>query len=84
MFRFSWLNVTKVIGFFLVGLMPIGNYLALTAESATKGLPLVEEWQSRRLDKVYPIIYLDAIHIKIRQENKIKNFVCMICIFKSK
>lgn len=35
--------------------------------------PLVEEWQSRPLNRIYPIIYLDAIHIKQRQEGKIVN-----------
>lgn len=45
-----------------------------------KVLPLVEEWQSRRLDKVYPIIYLDAIHIKIRQESKIENVAVYIVL----
>jgi putative transposase len=45
-----------------------------------KVLPLVEEWQSRRLDKIYPIIYLDAIHIKIRQEQKIENVAVYIVL----
>jgi putative transposase len=34
---------------------------------------LVEEWQNRPLAAVYPIIYLDAIHLKIRRESKIEN-----------
>jgi len=45
-----------------------------------KVLPLVEEWQSRRLDKIYPILYLDAIHIKIRQEQKIENVAVYIVL----
>lgn len=36
-------------------------------------LPLVEEWQSRPLDSVYAILYLDCIHIKQKCEGEIKN-----------
>jgi transposase-like protein len=38
-----------------------------------KILPLISEWQSRPLDRVYPIVYLDAIHYKVRQDNRIIN-----------
>lgn len=34
---------------------------------------LVEAWQNRLLASIYPIIYLDAIHIKLRREGKIEN-----------
>jgi putative transposase len=34
---------------------------------------LVEAWQNRPLAAVYPIIYLDAIHIKLRRDGKIQN-----------
>ena len=34
---------------------------------------LVEAWQSRPLAAVYPIIYLDAIHINLRQNGKVDN-----------
>jgi len=33
--------------------------------------PLVEEWQNRPLMSQYAIVYLDAIHIKLRREGKI-------------
>lgn len=35
--------------------------------------PLVEEWQNRPLMSQYAIVYLDAIHIKLRREGKIVN-----------
>lgn len=38
-----------------------------------KILPLVAEWQSRPLERVYPIIYLDAIHFKVREDSRIIN-----------
>ena len=34
---------------------------------------LVESWQSRPLASLYPIIYLDAIHIKMRRDGKVEN-----------
>ena len=33
----------------------------------------VTEWQSRPLDAVYPIVYLDCIVIKIRQDKQVIN-----------
>jgi transposase-like protein len=38
-----------------------------------KILPLIAEWQSRPLERVYPIIYLDAIHFKVREDSRIIN-----------
>ena len=35
--------------------------------------PLVEAWQNRPLARIYPIIYLDAIHIKLRREGRVAN-----------
>jgi transposase-like protein len=34
---------------------------------------LVENWQSRPLADIYPIIYLDAIHINLRRDGKVDN-----------
>lgn len=35
--------------------------------------PLVEAWQNRPLARIYPIVYLDAIHIKLRREGRVAN-----------
>lgn len=34
-------------------------------------LPLITEWRNRPLDSVYPIVFLDAIHFKVREEGKV-------------
>ena len=34
---------------------------------------LVETWQNRALAPIYPIVYLDAIHLKLRHEGKVEN-----------
>lgn len=44
---------------------------ALVSKVTDKILPLVYEWQSRLLEPVYPIVFLDAIHFKVKHENRI-------------
>jgi len=34
---------------------------------------MVEAWQNRPLEAIYPIIYMDAIHIKLRRDGKVSN-----------
>jgi putative transposase len=36
-----------------------------------KLMPLITEWRNRPLDAVYPIVFLDAMHFKIREEGKV-------------
>lgn len=39
------------------------------------------EWQNRSLDKVYPIVYLDAVHFKVKQEDhRIVSKASYICL----
>lgn len=35
-----------------------------------KVLPHIQEWQDRELRSFYPIVYLDAIHFKVRREGR--------------
>lgn len=36
-----------------------------------KILPLVEEWQNRPLSVLYPFVYFDGIHFKVRSDGKV-------------
>lgn len=36
-----------------------------------KLMPVITEWRNRPLDAVYPIVFLDAMHFKIREEGKV-------------
>ena len=36
-------------------------------------LPLVQQWQNRPLQQVYAVVFMDAIHYKVRQDNAIIN-----------
>jgi len=41
---------------------------------------LVEAWQNRPLAAIYPIIYLDAIHLKLRRDGKVANIAVYIVL----
>lgn len=45
----------------------------MVSKVTDKIMPLVAEWQARPLDKIYPIVFLDAIHFKVRKDNRIVN-----------
>lgn len=49
-----------------------------------KVLPLVKEWQNRPLEDFYPIIWLDAIHFKIRDNHKVENKWVYVVMWISK
>ena len=36
-------------------------------------LPELKEWQTRPLEPVYPILYLDAIVVKVRTDGQVRN-----------
>jgi transposase-like protein len=36
-----------------------------------KVMPLVREWQSRPLEEIYAVVYMDAIHFHVRSEGRI-------------
>ncbi len=38
-----------------------------------KVLPEIQEWRTRSLQSFYPVVYLDAIHFKVRQDGKYIN-----------
>lgn len=46
-------------------------YLHYVSKVTDHILDGITEWQNRPLDATYPVIFLDAIHYKIRQDNKV-------------
>ena len=38
------------------------------------------EWQNRGLDEIYPIVYLDALHLKIRDGGQVRNKAIYVVI----
>jgi len=43
-------------------------------------LEKVQEWQSRPLDEVYPVVYLDCLVVKIRQDKRVINKAIYIAL----
>lgn len=41
------------------------------SQVTAKILPLAKEWQARALEKVYPVVFFDAIHYKVREDGKV-------------
>ena len=37
-------------------------------------------WQNRPLERLYPIVYLDALVVKIRDGHAVKNFACYVAL----
>jgi transposase-like protein len=52
----------------------------LVSDITDKILPLATEWQGRILNSVYPIIYLDALHVKLKKDGKIVNVAIYNCL----
>lgn len=44
---------------------------AKISQITDKLLPVITEWRNRPLEAVYPIVFLDAMHFKIREEGKV-------------
>jgi len=52
----------------------------LVSKITDRVLPLAHEWQNRALDMIYPIVFMDAIHYKVRSEGRIINKAAYIAI----
>jgi transposase-like protein len=43
-------------------------------------VPEIKEWQNRPLERVYPFIFMDAIHYKVREEGRILRRACYVVL----
>jgi putative transposase len=53
---------------------------ALVSAVTDEVLDEVKEWQSRPLDAIYPIVYLDAIHLKMRSSGHVQNSAVYVAV----
>ena len=44
----------------------------------------IEDWQKRPLDEVYPIVFIDAVHFSVREDNRIKKLAAYVILGYSK
>jgi transposase-like protein len=40
----------------------------------------VEAWRTRPLDEVYPIVYFDAMQVKVREDRSVRNLACYLAL----
>jgi putative transposase len=40
----------------------------------------VEAWRTRPLDEVYPIVYFDAMRVKVREDRSVRNLACYLAL----
>ncbi len=45
----------------------------MVSKITDKIIPQMNEWKNRPLESIYPFIFLDAIHYKVREDGQIKN-----------
>lgn len=45
-----------------------------------KILPEIEDWQSRPLDDVYPVLYIDAIHYSVRDNGVVRKLAAYVIL----
>lgn len=53
---------------------------SMVSKITDKVMASADEWQNRMLDPVYPIVFMDAIHYKVRQDGKIVNKAAYVCM----
>ena len=53
---------------------------SMVSKITDKVLSSAVEWQNRPLDRIYPIVYLDAMYFKVRSNRKIVNKAIYICL----
>lgn len=53
---------------------------SMISKITDKVMGAAAEWQNRMLDPVYPIVYMDAIHFKVRDEHRIVTKAAYICM----
>ena len=45
-----------------------------------KIMPQIEDWQNRPLDEIYPVVYIDAIHYSVRDEEIIRKLAAYVIL----
>lgn len=62
-------NYQKDISTHIKEIYGIGISESMVSKITNKILPTIEEWQNRPLEKVYPFVFLDAMHYRVRENN---------------
>jgi len=52
----------------------------MVSDITNKLLPEIEQWQNRPLSRVYPIVFIDAVHFSVRDNSIIKKLAAYIIL----
>jgi transposase-like protein len=52
----------------------------MVSDITNKLLPEIEEWQKRPLSSIYPIVFIDAVHFSVRDNNVIRKLAAYIIL----
>lgn len=50
------------------------------SDVSDKILQDIEDWQSRALDEIYPVLYIDAVPFSVREDNRIKKLAAYVIL----
>lgn len=70
---YSWAIATRDIHEQIKDIYGIEVSAEMVSKITEKIIPEIREWQNRPLEKIYPFIFMDAIHYKIKDEGRIVN-----------
>ena len=45
-----------------------------------KILQEIDDWQKRPLDEIYPIVFIDAVHFSVREDNRIRKLAAYVIL----
>jgi len=68
---YSMGNSTREISNFIEEMYGFSVSAELVSNITDKIIPEMEEWKNRRLEEVYPFVYIDAIHFNVKENGVI-------------
>lgn len=77
-------NTTRQISEFVENLYGFEISAEMVSNITDKIVPEMEEWKSRRLEEVYPFVYIDAIHFNVKSNGVIGKSAAYVVLGISK
>lgn len=71
---------TRDINDYLLDIYKVEVSADLISEVTDQILPKIKEWQTRQLDRCYPIVFFDGIHFNIRKEGRVMKVCVYVCL----
>lgn len=53
---------------------------SFVSDVTDKILQDIDDWQRRPLDEIYPIVFIDAVHFSVREENMVKKLAAYVIL----